>query len=309
MKRRNDYKIRAFELGQEGKVNEAPQQVSTGAKKETPFPRASGPAPHRPAWRVEAVEDIPKKKRVRRGRPQVPKLSPKPKHKGPSPLEQLRKKFARKPKPPEVPPLDSGSTTIPDILAPASVDLRHRDYIVADGVYHAYLYVTGYGYTTTVGNGWLNPLVDAGEGIHVSFIIHRQPKDKILPKVAKTTMINRSRMRDVGNTRQDFEELDSAISAGLWMKEEMNRNGEKFYFMHTLVEVTADDADTLEQRVSGIETLCTSLDMVAKRCDYRHEQGFLSSLPLLALAPDIEWKSRRNALTTGVAAGLSFLVL
>lgn len=154
-------------------------------------------------------------------------------------MEQLRKKFARKPKPPEVPPLDSGSTTIPDILAPASVDLRHRDYIVADGVYHAYLYVTGYGYTTTVGNGWLNPLVDAGEGIHVSFIIQRQPKDKILPKVEKTTMINRSRMRDEGDTRQDFEELDSAISAGLWMKEEINRNGEEFYFMHTLIEVTA----------------------------------------------------------------------
>ena len=306
MKRRNDYKIRAFELGQEGKINEAPQQVPSGAEKETPFPRVSGPAGSRPAWRVEAVADIPKKKRIRPGRTQPPKASPKPKQKGPSPLEQLRKKFVPKPKPPEVPPLDSGSTTIPDILAPASVDLRHRDYIVADGVYHAYLYITGYGYTTTVGNGWLNPLVDAGEGIHVSFIIQRQPKDKILPKVAKTTMINRSRMRDVGDTRQDFEELDSAISAGLWMKEEMNRNGEEFYFMHTLIEVTADDADTLEQRVSGIETLCTSLDMVAKRCDYRHEQGFLSSLPLLALDPDIERKSRRNALTTGVAAAFPF---
>ena len=72
------------------------------------------------------------------------------------------------------------------------------------------------------------------------------------------------------------------------------------------IEVTADDADTLEQRVSGIETLCTSLDMVAKRCDYRHEKGFLSSLLLLALAPDIERKSRRNALTTGVAAAFPF---
>ncbi len=115
-----------------------------------------------------------------------------------------------------------------------------------------------------------------------------------------------SRMRGVGDTRQDFEELDSAISADLWMKEEMNRNGEEFYFMHTLIEVMADDAGTLEQRVSGIETLCTSLDMVAKRCDYRHEQGFLSSLPLLALDPDIERKSRRNALTTGVAATFPF---
>ncbi len=308
MKRKNDYKIRAFELGQQGGTeHETAQQISSGTKKETPIPKHFGATGSRPAWRVEAVEDIPKKKRVRRQKQRPSKqTSPSPKQAGPSPIDRLRKKFARKPKPPEVPTLDSGATTIPDILAPASVDLRHRDYIVADEVYHAYLYVAGYGYTTTVGNGWLNPLVDAGEGIHVSFIVQRQPKEKILPKVAKTTMINRSRMRDVGDTRQDFEELDSAISAGLWMKEEMNRNGEEFYFMHTLIEVTADDKDTLEQRVSGIETLCTSLDMVAKRCDYRHEQGFLSSLPLLALDPDIERKSRRNALTTGVAAAFPF---
>ena len=34
-----------------------------------------------------------------------------------------------------------------------------------DGIFHAYLYITGYGYSTTVGNGWLSPLVEAGEGV------------------------------------------------------------------------------------------------------------------------------------------------
>lgn len=136
MKRKNDYKIRAFELERQGETeNETPQQVPSGAKKETAF----GPAASRPAWKVEAVEDIPKKKRIRRKKPHSPKPAPKAKKEGSAPLERLRKKFARKPKPPEVPPLDSGATTIPDILAPASVDLRHRDYIVADGIFHAYL--------------------------------------------------------------------------------------------------------------------------------------------------------------------------
>ena len=52
-------------------------------------------------------------------------------------------------------------------------------------------------------------------------------------------MVNRSRMRDVGDTRQDYEELDSAISSGLYLKDVMNRQGENFYYMHTLIEVTA----------------------------------------------------------------------
>ena len=94
--------------------------------------------------------------------------------------------------------LESGSTTILDILSPTAVDTKSRDYIVVDGVFHAYLYVTGYGYSTTVGSCWLAPLVEAGEGVSISFSFQRQPKDKILSKIAQTTMVNRSRMRDVG---------------------------------------------------------------------------------------------------------------
>ena len=76
--------------------------------------------------------------------------------------------------------------------------------------------------------------------------------------------------------------------------------------MHTLVEVVADAAETLEQRVTAVEKLCVSIDMIARRCDYKNEQAFLSALPLLTLDADVERKSRRNALTSGVAAAFPF---
>ena len=207
---------------------------------------------------------------------------------------------------PDLTELEAGSTTILDILSPTTVDTKSRDYIVVDGVFHTYLYVTGYGYTTTVGSCWLAPLVEAGEGVNMSFLVKRQSKEKILSKISQTTMVNRSRMRDVGDTRQDYEELDSAISSGLYLKDVMNRQGEDFYYMHTLIEVTAPDPETLEQRVTEVEKLCVSVDMIARRCDYKNEQAFLSSLPILALDPDIERKARRNALTSGVAAAFPF---
>ena len=207
---------------------------------------------------------------------------------------------------PDLTELEAGSTTILDILSPTTIDTKSKDYIVVDGVYHAYLYVTGYGYSTTVGSCWLAPLVEAGEGVNTSFLVKRQSKEKILSKISQTTMMNRSRMREVGDTRQDYEELDSAISSGLYLKDVMNRQGEDFYYMHTLIEVTASDPETLEQRMTEVEKLCVSVDMIARRCDYKNEQAFLSSLPILALDPDIERKARRNALTSGVAAAFPF---
>jgi hypothetical protein len=241
-----------------------------------------------------------------------PVKAPQPKAKKKSTVKkENREKFSLKrlifgEEKPDLTELEAGSTTVLDILSPTTIDTKSRDYIVVDGVFHAYLYVAGYGYSTTVGSCWLAPLVEAGEGVNLSFIFKRQPKEKILSKIAQTTMVNRSRMRDVGDTRQDFEELDSAISSGLYLKDAMNRQGEDFYYMHTLIEVTAEDAETLEQRVTAVEKLCVSIDMIARRCDYKNEQAFLSMLPLLALDPDVERKSRRNALTSGVAAAFPF---
>lgn len=221
--------------------------------------------------------------------------------------QPLLKRLLFGPERPDLSELEAGSTTILDILSPTAIDTKSRDYIVVDGVFHAYLYITGYGYNTTVGSCWLAPLVEAGEGVNVSFSFTRQNREKILSKIAQTTMLNRSRMRDVGDTRQDYEELDSAITSGLYLKDVMNRQGEDFYYMHTLIEVVADDPDTLEQRVTAVEKLCVSVDMIARRCDYANEQGYLSTLPLVTLDADIERKSRRNALTTGVAAAFPFV--
>ncbi len=207
---------------------------------------------------------------------------------------------------PDVSELDAGATTVMDILAPTSVDTTGRDYIIVDGVFHTYRYISGYGYSTTVSSCWLAPLVEAGEGVSICFTVRRQPREKILSKISKTTMMNRSRMREVGDTRQDFEELDSAISSGLYLKDAMNRQGEDFYYMHTLIEVTADDAETLEQRVSAVEKFCLSMDMLTRRFDFKAEQGFLTALPILALDPDFERKSRRNILTSGIAAAFPF---
>ena len=239
--------------------------------------------------------------------PKKQKVREPPKKKEPKPRRQpfLKRLIFGKEKA-DLAELEIGATTILDILSPTSADTRGRDYIVVDGIFHAYLYVTGYGYSTTVGACWLAPLVEAGEGVNLVFTVKRQPREMILNKISKTTMMNRSRMREIGDTRQDFEELDSAIASGLYLKDAMNRQGEDFYYMHTLIEVVAPDLETLEQRISAVEKLCLSVDMLTRRFDHKAEQGFLSALPILHLDPDFERKSRRNVLTSGVAAAFPF---
>ena len=86
-----------------------------------------------------------------------------PRKKKPSEVEQpnrpLLKRVIFGEEKPDLTELEAGSTTILDILSPTTVDTKSKDYIVVDGVYHTYLYITGYGYTTTVRSCLLAPLV------------------------------------------------------------------------------------------------------------------------------------------------------
>ena len=199
------------------------------------------------AWTVAPIPRMPRRKRAKK-----PRHEKKPKAPQPVKTEKQKKHWRKREKKakevtPDYRPLQSGAVTVPDLLAPANIQREHKHFIIVDGVYHSYLYITGYGYERVVSSGWLNPLVQMGDGVNMSFFISRQPKDRVLSKISQTTVFNRARMRDVDDTRQDFEELDSAITSGLFLKEQMNRNNEDFYYMSTLVEVTAPSAELLEQ--------------------------------------------------------------
>ena len=72
--------------------------------------------------------------------------------------KKKRKWFSRKEASP-LSRLEAGATTIPDLIAPPDIDTHHPDYLLIDGVCHAYLYISGYGYSTVVGKGWLLSLI------------------------------------------------------------------------------------------------------------------------------------------------------
>lgn len=114
------------------------------------------------------------------------------------------------------------------VLAPESIDLTRGSYVVMDGVYHAYLIVPSDGYNPRVVAGWTSILVNAGEGIDVDFFFSREPKERIQAKLGQQIRINRSRLKDTSDTNTDFDDFESAIRSGYFLKEGL-ANYEDFY--------------------------------------------------------------------------------
>lgn len=191
------------------------------------------------------------------------------------------------------------------VLAPESIDLTHGSYVVMDGVYHAYLIVPSDGYNTRVVAGWTSILVNAGEGIDVDFFFSREPKERIQAKLGQQIRINRSRLKDTSDTNTDFDDFESAIRSGYFLKEGL-ANYEDFYYCNTLVTVTADTLENLEWRISEVRRLMISQDMDIRICRFRQEQALLSILPFCKLDKKLFEASKRNMLTSSAASCYPF---
>lgn len=192
-----------------------------------------------------------------------------------------------------------------EFMVPEKIDYMHGRYVLVDGVYHAYLLVPSYGYRAKVCAGWLSLLVNAGEGIDVDVFFGRQPKDKVQQKIGQQLRINRAKIKDTSDTNTDFDDLDSIIRAGYFLKEGLAAN-EDFYYMNLLLTITADSLEELEWRTNEMKKLMISQDMEVVSCHFREEQAFLSALPLMSLDKSLFERSKRNLLTTSVASCYPF---
>ena len=192
-----------------------------------------------------------------------------------------------------------------EFMAPESIDYTHGSYVIMDSVYHSYLLVPCDGYRTQVCAGWISLLVNAGEGIDVDVFFYRQPKDRIQQKLGQQLRINRSKIKDTSDTNSDYDDLDSAIRSGYFLKDGLAAN-EDFYYMNILITITADNLEELEWRISEMKKLMLSQDMEAVSCSFRQEQALLSALPLVSLDKNLFERSKRNILTSSVASCYPF---
>lgn len=195
---------------------------------------------------------------------------------------------------------------VAEFIAPDSIDFTKAQYVLINGLYHAYLLIPSGGYKTQVMAGWTSLIVNAGEGIDVDFFFFRQPKEQIIRRLGQRLRINRSKIKEASDTNTDFDDLEGSIQSGYFLKNGMAQN-QDFYYISTLLTVTAETEEELEWRISEMKRLMISQDLEVMRCTFREEEALLSALPLVSLSKALFQKSKRNALTAGVASCYPFV--
>lgn len=192
---------------------------------------------------------------------------------------------------------------VTELIAPRTIDFRNWNYVVVDGLYYTYLYVQKY--RSRVPAGWLSLLINAGEGIDVDVFFFKQDKNRCVERIGRRIRLNRSKIKDTYDSNSDFDSLSESIQAGYYLKRGLS-GSEEFYYMSILVTITGHSEQEVEWRSKEMTKLLSSQDIGTGSCIFREEQAFLSSLPFLQIDKNIYEKSKRNVLTSGVAACYPF---
>lgn len=201
---------------------------------------------------------------------------------------------------------NANSIPISAFILPEQMDFRKAGYSIIDGLYYAYFMIPFNGYKPQVTAGWLSLLVNAGEGIDVDIFLSKEPKEKIQFQLGRQIRINRSKMKETSDTNTDFDDIDSAVRSGYYLKDGL-ANNQDFYYINTLITITADSAEELEWRTNEMKKLMLSQDLILKPCYFRQDLAFQSVLPINKLHKSLQELSKRNVLTAGAASCYPFV--
>lgn len=188
-----------------------------------------------------------------------------------------------------------------DFIAPISIDLSHRKYVIIDGVYYGYMYIKSSGYRPNVWGSWLFSAINAGGGIDVDIFYERSDKDKIKSAARRQINLSSAQLRDTHSNSDAFDALTSKAQSANYIKDGLSSN-EDFFYVTVIITVIAMSESALFSRMDAMKSMFDDMDMHLVGCDFHQEDALLGTLPLCKVPGSIYELGHRNMLTEDAAA-------
>ncbi len=196
--------------------------------------------------------------------------------------------------------LAKGAVSIKDIIAPSfiEVDFNH---LKIDDKYYRTLYVVGY--PRYVSANWLYSLITFDHPLYISMYIYPTESKGVLEELKrKIAEMEATIENDIKAGKVIDPAIQVALDDALALQAELAKGAERFFQFALYITIPADSLEELNQITKEVDSVLSSLLIIARQATLQMEEGFKSTLPLFYDKLEV-W---RNMDTTSLATTFPF---
>jgi type IV secretory pathway VirB4 component len=193
-----------------------------------------------------------------------------------SKLEDIKSRISKKPDSDQK-ELMFGLQDVMDLISYSGLE-EASDYLILDGIFKRYLFVSGYPFNAT--SGWLNNLINFEHDLDISYHVSHVDSSQALPKLNRKITELESTKRIMLRSGQIIgPEITDPLKSAKDLRDKIMRGQEKLFQVSIYVGLTADSLEELYNLTKILETSLSSKLFFTKTALYQQNEGLQSVLP------------------------------
>ncbi len=199
----------------------------------------------------------------------------------------------------------SGTTDEKEEIYPAYLNLQNPKYLEIDNLYYAGLIAVDYYREQT--DLILKNLIETNIDMNIAIFYEKQDSYKMIKELTYHIGNVGVEIKDSNENRQDIDIAAFTYNDAKYIRKEMQVNNEDLYFLYIYMMIYDQDIKNLEYFLNKIEGIAQSKGIQTRRANFRQEEMFLATVPIMENRENIKQAARRNVLTTGLLATYPFI--
>ena len=198
-----------------------------------------------------------------------------------------------------------GTFTDIDMITPSYINMKNPRYLEIDNLYYAGLIVVNYYREQT--DLLLKTLIETDINMNISMFYEKKDSYKTIKELTYHIGNVGVELKEGGQNREDIDIAAFTYNDAKYIRRELQINNEDIYNLYIYINIFSEEQKKLEYYLNKIEGIAQSKGMQTRRANFRQEELFLSTLPIMQNRTEIKNVARRNILTTGLLSTYPFI--
>jgi type IV secretory pathway VirB4 component len=174
--------------------------------------------------------------------------------------------------------VQNGMASIPDIIAPSSVEVDFGHIRVGEKYYKT-LFVVGY--PRFVSANWLEPVIDFDHSMNISMFIYPALSADVLSDLRRKIAEMEATMSSQAEKGLEFDpKVKASLEDALSVQEELAKGMERFFQFSLYITLSSDNVKDLNEAAKRLIITLNSILIMPRTSTLQMEDGFKSTIPI-----------------------------